>query len=81
VGCGAAVSAGGLFESGFCALSARGAPRCVSCTRRSPTPPPPQGALCAHFGLGFLVWGAVISSVRGAAGGAHQVSIMAIIET
>ena len=137
MGCGVAVSAGGLVESGFCARSARGAPSCVSCTRRSPTPPLPQGALCAHFGLGFAVvfsqgrlsldiqrlpcpvgaalgalilwgtvwvhsvpptrvvrqelllkfrggpggyfWGAEISSVRGSAGGAHQVSTITTI--
>ena len=41
VGRGAAVSAGGLFESCCGAPSVCGASSCVSCTWRSPTPPPP----------------------------------------
>jgi len=52
--CGAAVSAGGLFESGCCAPSVCGASRCVSCTRRSPIPPP-HVVMCSRLGSEFAV--------------------------
>ena len=55
------MSAGGPFESSCCVQSARSASRCVSCTRREPTPPPP-GALCAEDQVGTLGGGDLVGA-------------------